>query len=398
MKLATSYLSNLTPLRGIAALIVLFFHFDLFWGGPFVGTLFATETTLFVKKGYILVDFFFVLSGFIMCHVYGQLFTDSVAQPSFWQFMKARFARIYPLHLFTLVWAILLFATITWINFPLDAREKSVFNVWAIPSHLVLLQAMGIYPGYTWNGPSWTISVEWWMYVAFPFLYGPVSRLTNGGRVAVFAGLLGLYLVLVYVLNVYPGFPWVRSLNVPPFMGAAFMRCALSFSVGMLFHDLFRQQWGRSWLANGYATFGFAAGMALSMHLGLSDLITVATFPFIILSAAYGSVTVDNLLATRLMQRLGNLSFSVYLTNEVIFDTGRVMRYALGLPIRPETVSPLGVWLWCFGWLVLVFGVSALTYRYVEVPARNYLNHRFGHQRQEYPVDSVVMDVSDSSH
>lgn len=234
--------------------------------------------------------------------------------------------------------------------------------------------------------------------MAFPFLYGPVSRLTNGGRVAVFAGLLGLYLVLVYVLNVYPGFPWVRSLNVPPFMGAAFMRCALSFSVGMLFHGLFRQQWGRSWLANGYATFGFAAGMALSMHLGLSDLITVATFPFIILSAAYGSVTVDKLLATSLMQRLGNLSFSVYLTNEVIFDTGRVMRYALGLPIRPETVSTLGVWLWCFGWLALVFGVSALTYRYVEVPARNYLNHRFGHRRQTYPVDSVVTDVSDSSH
>lgn len=84
-----------------------------------------------------------------MCHVYGQLFTDSVAWPSLGQFMKARFARIYPLHLFTLVWAILLFAAITWINFPLDAREKSVFNLWAIPSHLVLLQAMGIYPGYT---------------------------------------------------------------------------------------------------------------------------------------------------------------------------------------------------------------------------------------------------------
>lgn len=386
-----TYLSNLTPLRGIAALIVLFFHFDLFWGGPFAGTLFATDTTLFVKKGYLLVDFFFVLSGFIMCHVYGRLFTDSVGRPSFWQFMKARFARIYPLHLFTLAWAIGLFAAITQLNFPLDAREKSVFNLWAIPSHLVLLQAMGIYPGYTWNGPSWTISVEWWMYVAFPFLYGPVSRLTNGGRVALFAGLLGLYLVLVYVLNVYPGFPWVRSLNVPPFRGAAFMRCALSFSVGMLFYGLFRQQWGRDWLANGYAALGFAAGMVLSMHLGLSDLITVATFPFIILSAAYGSVTVNKLLATSLMQRLGDLSFSVYLTNEVIFDTVRVIRYALGMPIKPENVSVVGVWLWCFGWLALVFGVSALTYHFIEVPARHALNARFKKPAvQSVPASGVV--------
>ena len=174
-----SYLSNLTPLRGIAALIVLFFHFDLFWGGPFQGTLFPIDVTLFVKKGYLLVDFFFVLSGFIMCHVYGPFFAGSVTGSAFRQFLKARFARIYPLHLFTLVWAILLFAGVLWTDFPLDAREKSVFDLSAIPAHLVLIQAMGIYPGYTWNGPAWTISVEWWMYVLFPFLYGPVSRLTN---------------------------------------------------------------------------------------------------------------------------------------------------------------------------------------------------------------------------
>ncbi len=259
-----TYLANLTPLRGIAALIVLLFHFDLFWGGPFAGTLFATDTTLFIKKGYLLVDFFFVLSGFIMCHVYGASFLSSVSRSGFWQFMKARFARIYPLHIFTLLWAILLFAAILYTNFPLNDREKSVFNGWAIPAHVVMLQAMGVYPGYTWNAPSWTISVEWWMYVLFPFLYGPVSRLTNWGRVAVLAGLLGGYAVLVYVLNTFPKFPWHHSLNVPPFMGAAFARCVLSFCVGMVFHGLFRQGWGKSWLANGYATVGFAVAMAVS--------------------------------------------------------------------------------------------------------------------------------------
>lgn len=35
---------------------------------------------------------------------------------------------------------------------------------------------------------------------------------------------------------------------------------------------------------------------------------------------------------------------------------------------------------------------------YVEVPARNYINHRYGHRRQTCPVNSVVTDVSDSSH
>ena len=372
-----AYLSNLTPLRGIAALIVLLFHFDLFWGGPFAGTLFPTDVTMFVKKGYLLVDFFFVLSGFIMCHVYGRLFASSVTRLDFGQFTKARFARIYPLHLFTLAWAVLLFAAITYTSFPLDEREKSVFNLWAIPSHIVLLQAMGIYPGYTWNGPSWTISVEWWMYMVFPFLYGPVSRLSNVGRVAMLAGLLGLYGVLVYELNTFPQYPWHHSLNVPPFMGGAFMRCALSFSVGMVFYGLFRQQWGRGWLANGYAILSFAGIMLLSMHLGWSDLITVGTFPFIILSAGYGSANLNKFLITKPMQRLGDLSFSIYLTNEILFDSGRVVRHALGLSLKPEGLSTPVIWLWCLGWIGLVLLVSELTYRFIELPARKALNARF---------------------
>lgn len=382
MKTTTNYLPNLTPLRGIAALIVLLFHFDLFWGGPFKGTSFETDTTLFVKKGYLLVDFFFVLSGFIMCHVYGRLFGDSVSRDGWWQFMKARFARIYPLHIFTLIWAILLFVGILWTNFPLDDREKAVYNLWAIPLHLVLAQAMGFLPGYTWNAPSWTISVEWWMYMGFPFLYGPLSRLTNWGRIAVSAGLLGLYVLLVYVWNGNPPyFPWPKSLNVPPLFGGAFVRCALIFSLGMLFYGLFDRGWGRAWLANGYALLGFAGAMTLSMHFGWSDLITVATFPFIILSAAYGSSNVDSILITKPMQRLGDLSFSLYLTNEVIFDTGRLVRHAMGLSPTPTGLPYAEVWLWCFGWLMVVVMVSELTYRFVELPARNALNARFKHRQ-----------------
>ena len=58
------YLSNLTPLRGIAALLVAVFHFEMV-AARFV----PATTTLFLEKSYIMVDLFFIMSGFIMLHV-----------------------------------------------------------------------------------------------------------------------------------------------------------------------------------------------------------------------------------------------------------------------------------------------------------------------------------------
>jgi len=64
------FLPGLTPLRGIAALLVIFFHYNLF-----ITELVAPETSPITGQLYLMVDLFFVLSGFIMCHVYGETFT-----------------------------------------------------------------------------------------------------------------------------------------------------------------------------------------------------------------------------------------------------------------------------------------------------------------------------------
>jgi peptidoglycan/LPS O-acetylase OafA/YrhL len=70
MKPAT-YLTNLTPLRGIAALITVIFHCGLM-----IGPLVNREQSLIMSRLYLMVDFFFILSGFIMLHVYGQGFSE----------------------------------------------------------------------------------------------------------------------------------------------------------------------------------------------------------------------------------------------------------------------------------------------------------------------------------
>jgi peptidoglycan/LPS O-acetylase OafA/YrhL len=71
-----------------------------------------------------MVDFFFILSGFIMCHVYGKWFSGPVTFPEFKKFTIARFARVYPLHFITLLYTILLFYVAGKLGLPPDVVEN----------------------------------------------------------------------------------------------------------------------------------------------------------------------------------------------------------------------------------------------------------------------------------
>src|SRR5204863_195156 len=91
-------LASLTPLRGIAALWVVIFHFC--WYFPAVH---PERYTGAVYKGYLAVDMFFVLSGFVITHVYKGGFAHRVTGRCYRDFLKARVARIYPLHITVLL-------------------------------------------------------------------------------------------------------------------------------------------------------------------------------------------------------------------------------------------------------------------------------------------------------
>jgi Acyltransferase family len=88
------HLASLTPLRGVAALWVVLFHYC--WHFPAVH---ADRYTGAVYKGYLAVDLFFMLSGFVISHVYHGAFARRITVRRYRDFLKARVARIYPLHL-----------------------------------------------------------------------------------------------------------------------------------------------------------------------------------------------------------------------------------------------------------------------------------------------------------
>ena len=89
----------MTPLRGIAAIWVICFHYVVVYFG-----FHPEKYSGVLNKGYLAVDMFFMLSGFVLSHVYWRTFASDQADVgrNYWSFIGARIARLYPLHLFNL--------------------------------------------------------------------------------------------------------------------------------------------------------------------------------------------------------------------------------------------------------------------------------------------------------
>src|SRR3569623_2133237 len=95
----TGYVYGLDALRGIAALLVAVFHFDR-WALP---NLSLGPFDALIGNGYIWVDFFFILSGFVMTHVDCSSFLGGRGIAGYREFLGARLARVYPRHFMTLM-------------------------------------------------------------------------------------------------------------------------------------------------------------------------------------------------------------------------------------------------------------------------------------------------------
>ena len=223
------YLSNLTPLRGIAALWVVVFHFS-----EIVAKFVSTDRSLLLSKGYLMVDLFFIMSGFIICHVYQENFQSGFSGYNFRRFIVARFARVYPLHFITLLLSIAIFV-------PMFGWDPLFDNPRAIPTNLLLIHSFGIHKLFNWNVPSWSISAEWWAYMVFPLLAIFIYR--KKGMAVI---LLALFVVLAYLsimfwiprVNAFdPSSPHRQNLDVTFDYG--FLRGLAGFISGMILYKAY---------------------------------------------------------------------------------------------------------------------------------------------------------------
>ena len=390
IKPGTAYLPNLTPLRGIAALLTVIYHADLYigMGGD---ALLKFKDSLLISKLYLMVDFFFVLSGFIMCHVYSKWFSNSVKRTSFKKFSIARFARVYPLHFFTLLYLV---ALRVWFvaaggNDP-SPFDQSSFTWQSISTNLLLIQSMNVHNWFTWNNAAWSISTEWWMYMLFPFLVAPFLRLSSTARVAVvlacFAGYVFIMLVIQNYVSLPPTLSFIEvkpnpTINVAYQFG--FLRCMFGFIIGMMIYLGYKEDFAKKFFSNGSILILFTLGLFICLHFAVPDVISVSFYPLIILSAAYGSKNMDAFFGNKIMQRLGDWSFSIYLVHQPIAYTFFTLT-AYFNPVIPGAVngpppkpSMLTAWIICIIFITITIFLSWLSYKFIELPSRNWINNKF---------------------
>jgi peptidoglycan/LPS O-acetylase OafA/YrhL len=358
-------LPSLTPLRGVAALWVVLYHYNI-W---------ATNLNLddyfqIVDQGYLAVDLFFMISGFVMAHVYWRSFQDGL-RGNYWPFLGARMARLYPLQIFLL----LLFlatalsaqtaayvATGVFKPIPLEGARSLV----ALLANLFMLQGLKA-TALSWNYPSWSISIECMAYLFFPLALTLLWRASTSAKIVVG----GIIVATLIALRQLTGDNFNQWDGVD-----AFIRCLPEFVAGMLLYDLYCAGAGRRLLASDLtAVTVWLAALAL-MRTGLSDFLAVLIFPLLLLVSVANRGFVTKVINITPLIWLGEISYSLYLVHGFVqFAVARLLD-AEGIDI--DDMSQGHSALLIAAMLIASFAIAALTHATVERAGRQRLRRAFG--------------------
>jgi peptidoglycan/LPS O-acetylase OafA/YrhL len=356
----------LTGLRGLAAPLVAIFHFKLnnaFFQLDHTPSPAARSLGRFIDHGYLGVDLFFVLSGFVMAISYGRMFENGFSWSGYALFLRRRLARVYPLYLATTLATALLFL--------LHATPPAFWTTLGL--NLALVQAWGFAP--TLNAPGWSISTEWGAYLLFPLLLD--VTLASRNKTALLVG--GLSLALLALIAALPTtlvFGRVGPLDAHDASSPLpLLRCLAEFSLGLLCVRATRM------LALGPRS---SAGLALAasgllvvlMMLPGTDLAIVLLFAALILALERRHGVVAGILGHPLIHGLGVLSYSFYLLHFRFIWFERVLRDRLPGLLGHDAREAIALLVT----FTLLLGLSALTYAIIEKPARVWL--RGGSARQ----------------
>jgi peptidoglycan/LPS O-acetylase OafA/YrhL len=379
-------LPALTSVRFFAALWVALFHMQsmkAFYFG-------AAAVRQFASIGYCGVSFFFVLSGFILVYTYSGRATSLRA---FWQ---ARFARIYPALAFCLL--------ITAPGFffccvMMRAHDPRVFVpewAWVAPHmwlsaglSVTLLESWLPQTALAWNMPNWSLSVEAFFYLLFPFLLPRMTRLSRRQLLAIAPlGLLFALACTLAYMHFHPDSagavdtktvgPWINAVKFHPLMRLP--EFLMGMAAGLLFLRGDRNR-KMAWplVLTGLAAIALVVVLSPWIpYLVIHTALLAPAFVVLVYGIALRPAGVE-VLEHKVMVALGEASYPFYLLHSTVISSV-FMNWQIGT-VMHQTLLGLATW------FLIAVGAAVLVDRLIERPLRRLLRPR------KKPVEAAALPV-----
>jgi len=349
-------LDSLTGLRIFAAVWVMLHHFrDVTptetWKFPLVDR--------FILHGLYGVDLFFVLSGFILSHVYFEQFNTRISRANFRSFISFRFARLYPVHIVTFLTMVALLLGEMFLTGASSAASER-YSIPVFISNLTMTQAWwGVITSP--NVPAWSISAEWFAYLLFPILCVIIARLRSAPLIFVVAG-CGLATIWHEVTD------------------HLLIRVVAGFLVGMATYQLSHHSSKLArmpWLGTmTVALIGLWATLGGPPRLEIGLLL----FAALVLTLASERDWLCRPLSLKTIVYLGEVSYAVYMVHWVVRVTIRVAAEKA----RVLESIPLG--LVVAAYVTVTMLAAILLYHFVERPWRRRLRRMLAPRGTKSPV------------
>lgn len=351
----------LDTFRGLCAVAVVIAHFN--------AVSITNSLPLFVS-GSLYVDFFFVLSGFVIYANYRNRLTDG---SSIKDFMWLRFWRLYPLHLAVLM-AFLAIESVQLIV-PGPGSQNAPFSApgedsWSIAMYFLLTHSLHTVRSLSFNWPSWSIGVEFWTYLVFATLLVAMPRrwpFAAAGFATACVCSLAFLRSDLFAMNDF-----------------GVLRCIYGFACGIAAFEVLQALPApkRGTALEAAALASILAYLAWGVH-GRGSFVAPVVFAAFIVLFAFESGKFSGWLNHRICLRIGDLSYSIYMTHmflaNVVFvgvrAAGRYLPWKLTTGVQDKTSIGTNLANGTIAEVVfvgVVIAVSHFTFRYIETPARDW--------------------------
>lgn len=358
----------LDGLRGVAAMLVIWYHF-------FEG--FATSPTdQMMNHGYLAVDFFFVLSGFVIGYAYDKRWQSGNMTAG--QFILRRVIRLHPMVVLSVVlgaMAYLLQGSVKWDGTPVSLSMVAL----ALCMGLLLIPVL---PGagaevrgngemFPLNGPSWSLFYEYIGSILYAFVLHRLGRKSLGAVVAISAVGLAACAICNMSGAYHIGVGW--SMADGGWIGG-FFRLSFSFGIGLLMQRGFKARhirgafWKCSALIAVVMACPYVGGPEPSVYNAIYDLAcTLLLFPAIVYIGACGTTT--DRFSTAVCETMGQLSYPVYIIHYPVMYMFYAWVWANGLSFGQ-------VWPVCAGLFVMIALMAWGALKLYDEPVRRWLTNK----------------------